>query len=275
MELGSPHLLHYIKSIRIHFSITKMSAPSKYLITGANRGIGKGFVQRILQKPSTTVVAAVRDPLHPTSKALHDLPKGPDTKLIIVKLDSAVETDAANAVAHLRNKGINSLDIVIANAGIAQGGAGVLDTAASNTLKHLNVNVLGPLTLAQATAPLLKASETGTPKFIAISTIMGSIGSQELFSQFPKTSSPYGASKACLNWFIRLLSFEEPWLTTIVFHPGLVETDLTADSGMDMEALGGISVETSVANMVKTTFSLDHKELSGSFRNHDGTVIPW
>ncbi|UPL03187.1 hypothetical protein LCI18_014121 [Fusarium solani-melongenae] len=252
-----------------------MSAPSKYLITGANRGIGKGFVKRILQKPSTTVVAAVRDPLHPTSKALNQLPKGPDTRLIIVKLDSAVETDAADAVAHLRNEGINSLDMVIANAGIAQGGAGVLDTSASNTLKHLNVNVLGPLTLAQATAPLLKASETGAPKFVAISSIIGSIGSQELFSQFPKSSSPYGASKACLNWFIRLLSFEEPWLTTFVFQPGLVETDLTADSGMDMEALGGISVETSVANMVETTFSIDQKQLSGSFRNYDGTVIPW
>lgn len=252
-----------------------MSAPSKYLITGANRGIGKGFVQRILQKPSTTVVAAVRDPSHPTSKALNDLPKGPDTKLVIVKLDSAVETDAADVVAHLRKEGIASLDIVIANAGIAQRGAGVLDTSASNTLKHLNVNVLGPLTLAQATAPLLKASETGSPKFIAISSIIGSIGSQELFSQFPKTSSPYGASKACLNWFIRMMSFEEPWLTTFVFHPGLVETDLTAGSGMDMEALGGISVETSVANMVKTTFEIEYEKLSGSFRNHDGTVIPW
>lgn len=252
-----------------------MSAPSKYLITGANRGIGKGFVQLFLQKTSTTVIAAVRDPLHPTSRALLDLPRGPDTNLIIVKLDSAVETDAAEAVTHLRNEGVNSLDIVIANAGIAQGAASVLNTSASNTLKHLKVNVLGPLTLAQATAPLLKASETSTPRFIAISTLMGSISSQELLGQFPKPSSPYGASKACLNWFIRLLSFEEPWLTAFVIHPGLVETDLTADIGMDREALGGISIETSVANMVKSMFKFEHNELSGSFRNHDGTLIPW
>lgn len=187
-----------------------MSVPSRYLVSGANRGIGKGFVQRILQKPSTTVVAAVRDPSHPTSKALNDFPKGPGSRLVIVKLDSAVETDAADAMVQLRNQGITSLDIIIANAGIGQDGAGVLDTAVSNTRKHLEVNVLGPLTLAQAAAPLLKASETGSPKFIAISSIIGSIGSQELFSQFPKTSSPYGASKACLNWFIRMMSFEEP-----------------------------------------------------------------
>ncbi|KAH7109548.1 aflatoxin biosynthesis ketoreductase nor-1 [Dactylonectria macrodidyma] len=252
-----------------------MSAPSSYLITGANRGIGKGFVQRILQKPSTTVIAAVRDPSHPTSKALADLPKGPDTKLIIVKLDAAFETDAASAVAQLREQGVTHLDIVIANAGIAQGGTSVRKTSVSNTLKHFNVNVIGPLTLFQATADLLKASKTGSPRFIAISTIIGSIGSQETFSNFPESSSPYGASKSALNWFIRLLSFEEPWLTSFMFHPGLVETDLTAGSGMDMEALGGISVETSVANMVKTTFEIDPNQLSGTFRNNDGTIIPW
>ncbi|KAH7127910.1 aflatoxin biosynthesis ketoreductase nor-1 [Dactylonectria estremocensis] len=252
-----------------------MSAPSSYLITGANRGIGKGFVQRILQKPSTTVVAAVRDPSHPTSKALADLPKGPDTKLIIVKLDAAVETDAARAVAQLREQGVTYLDIVIANAGIAQGGTSVRKTSVSNALKHFSVNAIGPLILFQATADLLKASKIDSPRFVAISSFIGSIGSQEIFSNFPETSSPYGASKSALNWFIRLLSFEEPWLTSFVIHPGLVETDLTAGSGMDMEALGGISVETSVANMIKSTFEIEPKELSGTFRNNDGTIIPW
>ncbi|OLN93276.1 Norsolorinic acid ketoreductase 2 [Colletotrichum chlorophyti] len=252
-----------------------MSAPETYLITGANRGIGRGFVQRILQKPSITVIAAVRDPSHPTSKSLADLPKGPDTKLIVVKLDSTVETDAEAAVSQLREQGITSLDIVIANAGIAQDGASVRNTSVANTQKHFNVNVIGPLTLFQATADLLKGSKTGSPKFVAISTIIGSIGSQEILSNFPKSSSPYGASKAALNWFIRLLSFEEPWLTSWVFHPGLVETDLTSGGSMDLKALGAISVETSVADMIKTTWSIEPKDLSGTFRNHDGTILPW
>ncbi|KZL78376.1 aflatoxin biosynthesis ketoreductase nor-1 [Colletotrichum incanum] len=252
-----------------------MSSPTTYLITGANRGIGRGFVQRILQKPSTTVIAAVRDPSHPTSKALTDLPKGPDTKLIVVKLDSSVETDAAAAVGQLREQGITSLDLVIANAGIAQDGTSVRNTSIINTQKHFNINSIGPLTLFQATADLLKASKTGSPKFVAVSTLIGSIGSQEILANFPGTSSPYGASKAALNWFIRLLSFEEPWLTSWVFHPGLVETDLTSGGGMDLKALGAISVETSVADMIKTTWSIEPKDLSGTFRNHDGTVIPW
>lgn len=253
-----------------------MSSQTTYLITGANRGIGRGLVQLLLQKPSTTVIAAVRDPSHPTSKALTDLPKGAGSQLVVVKLDSEVETDAAAAVAKLAERGITSLDVVIANAGIAQGGSSVRNTSVANTQKHFNVNVLGPLTLFQATADLLKqASKTGSPKFIAVSTIIGSIGSQEIFANFPKSSSPYGASKAALNWFIRLLSFEEPWLTSWVFHPGLVETDLTSGGSMDLKALGAISVETSVADMMKTTWSIEPRDLNGTFRNHDGTIIPW
>ncbi|CRK35893.1 Norsolorinic acid ketoreductase nor1 like protein [Verticillium longisporum] len=154
---------------------------------------------------------------------------------------------------------------------IAQGGTSVLSTSAANALKHFQVNTLGPLTLVQATADLLKASKTGAPKFVVISTIISSISSQEIFSYFPKTSSPYGASKTSLNWFIRLLSFEEPWLTSILFRPSVVETDLTVDSGKDLKALDAISVE----NMVETTFAFEHKEITGTFRNHDGAIIPW
>ncbi|KAG6353774.1 hypothetical protein INS49_005253 [Diaporthe citri] len=252
-----------------------MSSPMTSLITGANRGIGRGFIQQLLQKPLTTVIAAVRDPSHPTSKALADLPRGTDSQLIVVKLDSTVDTDAAAAVAELRERGVSSLDVVIANAGIAQGGTSVRNTSVANTQKHFSVNAIGPLTLFQATADLLQASKSGSPKFIAVSTVIGSIGSQEIFTNFPKVSSPYGASKAALNWFIRLLSFEEPWLTSSVFHPGLVETDLTSGGSMNLKALGAISVETSVEDMLKAIWSIEPKDLSGTFWNHDGTIIPW
>ncbi|KAI7785946.1 aflatoxin biosynthesis ketoreductase Nor-1 [Diaporthe eres] len=207
-------------------------------------------VHKLLQKPSTTVIAAVRDPSHPTSKALADLPKGTDTQLIVVKLDSTVETDAAAAVAELRERGLSSLDVVIANAGIGQGGTSVRSTSVANTQKHFNVNSIGPLTLFQATADLLQASKTGSP-------------------------NPYGASKAALNWFVRLLAFEEPWLTSFVFHPGLVETDLTSGGSMNLKALGAIFVDTSVGDILKAIWSIEPKDLSGTFRNHDGTIIPW
>lgn len=56
---------------------------------------------------------------------------------------------------------------------------------------------------------------------------------------------------------MRRLHFEEPWLTSFIFHPGLVETGMTtaavADLGSNINIadFGAISVDTSVAGMVK------------------------
>ncbi|KAF6784873.1 aflatoxin biosynthesis ketoreductase Nor-1 (short-chain dehydrogenase), partial [Colletotrichum musicola] len=91
-----------------------MASGKTYLITGPNRGIGKGFVSLLLQRPSTTIVAGVRDPSSEASQALTTLPKADGSRLILVKIDSAVETDPAAAVAELQAKhGITSLDVVI------------------------------------------------------------------------------------------------------------------------------------------------------------------
>ena len=41
-----------------------------YLISGGNRGIGKGFVGALLTRPNTTVIALVRNSAHETSQSL-------------------------------------------------------------------------------------------------------------------------------------------------------------------------------------------------------------
>lgn len=256
-----------------------MSSNLTYLITGAGRGIGKGFVAAILQKPSTTVIAAVRDPSKDTVQAITHLPKAMGSKLIIIKLDSAIESDAFDAVTRLqKDHGITSLDVVIANAGINHSGNPVIQNSPAAVLEHFSVNTVGPLTLLQATAGLLKASNSGRPSFVALSSIIGSIGSMELVAELPPTMSPYGASKAALNWLVRRLHFEEPWLTSFVFHPGVVLTDMTAaameETGADPRDFGAITVEVSVTAMVKTIDSAT-REISGTFQNYDGTTLPW
>ncbi|WYZ35334.1 hypothetical protein EsH8_I_001610 [Colletotrichum jinshuiense] len=258
-----------------------MSAPSTVLITGGNRGIGRGFVHAFLARPSTTVIAAVRDPTHLTSKALHDLPKAKNSQLIIFKLDSSHPDEATERVAQIQKEyNIGSLDIVIANAGIAIDGTTVRNTSIENINQHLLVNTIGPVALFQATAELLKLSKTGNPIFIGISSIIGSIGSMDAFAEYPPTQSPYGGSKAALNWFIRRLHYEEPWLTSFVFQPGLVDTELAASavaagpSTLKLADLGPLSVETSVSSMMKIITAAS-RAVSGTFQNYDGTVILW
>ncbi|OGM47985.1 hypothetical protein ABOM_002706 [Aspergillus bombycis] len=256
-----------------------MSSNPTYFITGVSRGLGKGLVASLLQQPSTTIIAAVRDPTTKASQALLDLPKSADSKLIIVKLDSANESDAFAAVNTLKtDHGITSVDTVIANAGISHSGTSISQTTTAATLDHFSINAIAPVTLFQATADLLKASSTGRPAFIAISSVIGSIAGMDQMKSFPAAMSPYGASKAALNWFMRRLHFEEPWLTSFVFHPGLVTTDMglagLESIGIPPEAVGAISVDESVTNMLKFIESAT-SETSGTFRNHDGSILPW
>ncbi|WYZ41242.1 hypothetical protein EsH8_V_000137 [Colletotrichum jinshuiense] len=256
-----------------------MSSGLTYLITGANRGIGKGYVSLLLQRPSTTIVAGVRDPSHDSSKALTELPKADGSKVILVKIDSAVESDPATAIETIqKDHGITSLDIVIANAGISHSSTRSREIQHESALNHFAINSVAPLILLNAAAPLLKASKTGNPIFVGISSLIGSNGAQEMLAGLPGFTSPYGASKAALNWFVRRLHFEEPWLTSFVFHPGLVETDMAAGlaskSGVDLKTLGAITVKESIDGMI-STIDKATKEISGTFQNYDGTVLPW
>ncbi|KAF4832136.1 Norsolorinic acid ketoreductase nor1 [Colletotrichum tropicale] len=258
-----------------------MSANQTYLITGANRGIGKGFVTALLARPSTTVIAGVRDPSSSSSKALASLPKGASSTLILVKIDSSIEADPAAAVATLQDEhAITAIDTVIANAGISHTSGPVRETASAPALDHFRVNSIAPLLLFAAAAPLLRKS--ANPVFVAISSAIGSVGLQEnLAKLFPPGVglSPYGASKATLNWLVKRLSVEEEWVTAFVFHPGLVETDMSAalaekNGVADAKSLGAITVETSVGGMVKVIDGAT-KEVSGKFKNYDGTDLPW
>ena len=121
-----------------------MSAtPRIYLITGANRGIGKGFVEQLLQRPAATVIATARDPAKAAS--LNDLKKGEGSRLIIVKLDSQVDTDAREAVAQLKDEhGITSIDAVIANAAISHSSSPVTKNTPEALRDHFNVNTISP-----------------------------------------------------------------------------------------------------------------------------------
>jgi NAD(P)-dependent dehydrogenase (short-subunit alcohol dehydrogenase family) len=77
------------------------------------------------------------------------------------------------------------------------------------SLKRSQVNVNGPLVLFQATYPLLKAS-TPSPKFIAVSSVSGSI---EIGAAMPHKGLAYGASKAALNYVMRKLHHENDRLS--------------------------------------------------------------
>ena len=180
-------------------------------------GIGKGFVEKYLSRPHTTVVATVRDTFAVDSIALNNLPKAQGSKLVVVKVESTSETDASEAVSNLASYDITKLDIVIANAGIFKPEAfqKVAEVQTADLMEHFNVNAVGVVRLFQATWPLLEKSEK--PKFMVISSLVSTIAGME---HIPWTVSAYGASKAAVNYLTRRIHFENEKIIAFAVHPG-------------------------------------------------------
>lgn len=182
-------------------------------------GIGRGLAQSFLLRPSTTVIAAVRDPTDSVSASLHKLSSSHMNKLILVKIDVRSETDAPKAVDILKSQyGIVTLDMVISNSGIAKHIGVALDTPPKELRDHFDINTVSYLVLFRATWPLLMAA-TSEPKFIVISSSIGSIGAIE---REPIPILAYGSSKAATNFLVRKLHFEHEKLICFSIHPGYV-----------------------------------------------------
>lgn len=149
--------------------------PTVVFISGANRGLGLGLLQRYLAQPSHTVIAGNRDPTHPSSRALADLPRGDGSRLIVVKLDASVDQDAFAAIQELQEKhDIDHLDIVIANAGISYAWPSVAQLKLDDLRNHISPNVYGFIALYQATRALMQKSSR-EPIFSPIGSIAGCI----------------------------------------------------------------------------------------------------
>jgi norsolorinic acid ketoreductase len=115
-----------------------------------------------LARPNSVVIAAVRDPSSTSSKALYKLQLGNGSRLVVVKLDSLSDTDPKAAVSQIKSEGIDRIDTVIANAGIANWYGPALEAPADVLREHYNVNAVAPLLLFQATWPLLERSSNHT-----------------------------------------------------------------------------------------------------------------
>jgi norsolorinic acid ketoreductase len=142
-------------------------APTIVLITGANRGIGRGLLELYLARDNHTVIATVRDPSHATAKELTALPRAEGTSLVVVKLDVTVPSDPAAAVQELSTKyGIDHVDTFIANAGIALKWVKVSEVTPQDLQPHFDVNIYGFVLLFQAFLPALQKSKR--PKWVTL-----------------------------------------------------------------------------------------------------------
>lgn len=161
-------------------------------------GIGNKLAATYLSKPDHIVIGSVRDTKAPKAEELKSLPAGSGSRLVLVGIESLNHEDPKQAIADVEAAGIDHIDIVVANTGISIGG-GPLESADPKAFtESFNVNVLAGVTLFQAVHALLLKSKA--PKWISISTRVGSIGAAEPYFAY---AAAYGISKAGQNWFTK------------------------------------------------------------------------
>ena len=185
-----------------------------------NPGLGRALVESYLSRPNHTVIGSVRNESSPNTTSLKAFKPAAGSRLIVVKISNESKTDTADAVEAIKSAGVSSLDVVIANSGIA-GKFSRLESVAIEDFEELfQVNTFPVMRLYLAVYPLLKAASEKQPKFIAISSLVGSITNLQDF--VPIMAGSYGASKAAVNFLVRWAHAENEWLTAFLLHPGWV-----------------------------------------------------
>jgi NAD(P)-dependent dehydrogenase (short-subunit alcohol dehydrogenase family) len=179
------------------------------LITGASRGLGLEFARQYAAD-GWDVIAGCRNPDAATElRATGARP---------VRLDVTREDDLAGLADALP---AGMLDVLICNAGVIgprTSGIAAFSDAEFDLVMH--TNVAGPLRTIAALADVLTA---GHGRIALLSSRMGSVG-QAAHADRPL----YRISKAAANMVGRLAALEygPRGLTTLVFHPGWVRTDM-------------------------------------------------
>jgi NAD(P)-dependent dehydrogenase (short-subunit alcohol dehydrogenase family) len=242
-------------------------ASQKWLVTGANRGLGLEFVKQLSERKNITLFATARSPEKATE--LNAIVAA-NPNVHVLKLESTSPADAAAVALAIDKITGEGLDVVIANAGIANNWQKVTEVDIDALEEHFRVNVIGTTILFKAIYPLLLKRETR--KFVPISTLAASLN-----NMFPVPMSVYGASKVALNWIAKSIDNELGPENFIAFplNPGAVDTDMGRYAS-DTFGWGELPLKApdSVKGMLKVIDNAT-KEQSGHFLSWDGSEVEW
>ncbi|MFD5435440.1 SDR family oxidoreductase [Kitasatospora sp. NPDC127067] len=176
---------------------------STVLVTGGLRGLGRAFVSELLARGAGKVYATARTP-SPGA--------GGDPRAEVLALDVTDDASVAAAAATA-----DDVDIVFNNAGVLYPGP-LLTGDLEEVRATFETNVLGPLRVARAFAPVLAARGGGA--LVDVHSLLS----------WGAGAGAYGASKAALWSLTNSLRLELAAQHTQVLgvHLGFADTDMVA-----------------------------------------------
>jgi 3-oxoacyl-[acyl-carrier protein] reductase len=182
-------------------------------VTGGSRGIGRA-VSLALARSGADVVLQYRKEERAAGQAAREIRSlGREVELVSGDVRDPTASEALVRTAH-QWKG--RLDIVVANAGIAEPGE-LRSVRRDSWQRTLETNLIAPFELAQAAEEMLRRARGS---FVSTTSISGLVPST--------TEIPYSASKAGLVMLTRCLALAlAPEVRVNAVAPGWVETDMT------------------------------------------------
>lgn len=246
-----------------------MDNPKKVLVTGATRGMGKE-ISKVLAEKGYHVILGARS-LQDGQSIVKEL-KLKGLSVTTVQLDVTDINSVQNAARE-----INSLDVLINNAGIALEASSPSKLDVTKVKNEFDVNVFGVMNVTSAILPLLKKVKEA--KIINMSSMMGSLN-----SALDKDSIVYGASvagyqssKAALNMYSIQLSKElekEGYdITVDLVDPGMVATEF---GGLDPEIakqMGANSIDVGIKRVIDLVEK--GKNIKNITFTNNNDVVPW
>ena len=219
------------------------------LITGCDSGLGTEFARQYAAE-GYRVFATCLDP------GSADAARAIEGDVRVLKLDVS-DLAAIDALAdELRNE---SIDILLSNAGIGRPHPPFGKTDYGHWHRILDVNLIGPMKLAEAFVEHVAASQMKVMAFV--SSRMGSIA-----LNMTGGSYAYRSSKAGLNAVVKGLAIDlQPrQILVLALHPGWAKTEPGAR----------VEVDRSVSGM-RAVIQRCSRHETGCFFSFNDTLLPW
>jgi len=219
------------------------------LITGANRGLGLGFVRHYLAQG-----AAVWGCFRSNPGALTDL----DSPLL-----TTLQWDIGSDTAPRGNLP-DSIDLLINNAGIygpGKDGQSLQHVTPEAMLTVFNIDCVGPLRVVQYVQDRVIAAHGVIAN---VSSKMGSSGDNGSGGTYAYRAAKAGLVIVSKSMAVDLAPSD---VHVITLHPGWVQTDMTHHTGL-------IDVKTSVAGMAQVIADA-RSYPAGAFIAFNGKTVPY
>jgi NAD(P)-dependent dehydrogenase (short-subunit alcohol dehydrogenase family) len=225
----------------------------RFVVTGANRGIGLEFVKQLTAR-GEQVDATARDPGDaPELQAL----VRPGVRLRVHRLDIADDASVDSFAAELA---AGPVDVLINNAGVSGVKGGELIDP-PDILRVVNVNAVGTLRVVRALLPRLR--EGKGKKIVNLTSKLGSI------AEASGGRYAYRLSKVALNMATKLLAedLRGEGFRTVALHPGWVQTRMGGSAAP-------VPPEEAIRGMLRIIDGLT-AEQSGHTFDFQGREFPW